>query len=111
MNAPLRQREPRYENRKLLDLAHGMPCFATFPHACNEAQGCHPAHANWSQFGKGVGTKAHDWAFASMCGNAHRMIDGEINATMDRDTRFSEWLNAFISTQDWLWREKKVRVA
>jgi hypothetical protein len=97
--------------RSLLDLAHECPCFAAFPHQCNQQLGCHPAHANWLRWNKGVHLKTSDWAFASMCGNAHREIDGKINPTMSKEQREHEWLHAFISTHDWLWREKKVRVA
>jgi hypothetical protein len=47
----LRQREPRYENRKLLDLAHETPCMAQFEHDCNGYLGCVPAHrATWRYY-------------------------------------------------------------
>lgn len=106
-----RQRVPGYHNRKLLDLAHSMRCQATFSHVCNDADGCHPAHANWLTWGKGVGRKAPDWAFAAVCGNAHRELDGKINPTMDKEQRQAEWLRAFIATQDVLWDKGLVKVA
>lgn len=105
------QKTPRYENRRLLDLAHNMPCFACFPHKCEQHLGCHPAHANWQAFGKGVGHKAHDWAFASVCRIAHDVLDRRVPFGMDEDMLFHEWLRAFISTQDHLWKERKVRIA
>lgn len=105
------QKRPRIEVKALRDLAHTAPCFATFVHPCNAHDGCHPAHNNWQQWGKGVGKKTSDWAVAFMCGNAHREIDGKINSTMSRDQRQYEWLNAFISTQDYLWQNKLLKVA
>ena len=100
-----------FRNRKLLDIAHSAPCFAAFPHVCNQYIGCHPAHADWQEWGRGIGHKAPDWAVAFLCGNAHREIDPKLAPSMDREQRQAEWLHAFISTQDYLWKEEKVRVA
>lgn len=68
-------------------------------------------HSNWQKWGRGVGHKAPDWAWAAGCDNAHRMIDPKINPRFDREERESMWLMAFIATQDWLWSQGKVRVA
>jgi hypothetical protein len=108
---PIVQKQNHVRARRLLDLAHEMPCMAAFPHACNESLGCHPAHSNWQAWGKGVHLKATDWAFAAVCGAAHRELDGKLNPTMSREARQAEWLNAFIATHDWLWREKRIRVS
>lgn len=106
------QKKPRVENRRLLDLAHEMPCFATMPHRCTAHLGCHPAHANWQRWGKGVGKKVSDWAFASVCGEAHKILDGKLgHDTLPQDEREYFWLEAFISTQDHIWAERLVRVA
>jgi hypothetical protein len=105
------QKHNAHRSKRLTSLAHDMPCMATFPHECNQAQGCHPAHANWQRWGKGIHMKAPDWAFAAMCGNAHREIDGKVNATMSREAREAEWMHAFVSTHDWLWTNKRIRVA
>lgn len=107
---PVMQKAPPVRYRSLLDLAHDMPCFATFAHDCNQNRGCHPAHANWLKFQKGVGLKATDWAFASMCGNAHREIDGKINPTMSREAREAEWMNAFIATHNYLWSKRLIQI-
>jgi hypothetical protein len=95
------QKQPRVKARRLLDLAHTMPCFATFPHECNERYGCHPAHANWQRWGKGVGVKVSDWAFAAVCGNAHRELDGTVRDPMPKEHREHYWFTAFVSTQDY----------
>ena len=100
-----------YRNRKLLNLAHDIPCQAQFPHECNDSYGSEPAHADWQIFGRGVGHKCSDWAFAAMCHNAHKMIDPKINPTFDREQRKTEWLLAYVKTQEWLWTNELLRVA
>lgn len=106
---PIIYKRPRYVNAKLLSLARTMPCMFTFAHDCRgDVMAC---HANWQQWGKGVGLKCPDWAWAAGCMAAHREIDGKIGATMTREERESHWLNAFIATQDFLWSEGRVRVA
>ena len=100
-----------FRSRKLLDQAHTMPCLAQFQHECTAWQGCEPAHADSQLFGRGHGHKAPDWAFASMCHTAHRMISAKVGGGMDRDTKFHEWLRAYVATQEWLWTNQKIRVA
>lgn len=95
-----------YRDRKLLDLAHEMPCFAAFPHECYAYLGCDPAHSDSSIFGRGIGHKTHDWAYAAMCNTAHSML-----ATFDREQKSSEWLRAFVKTQTYLWENKLIKVA
>src|SRR5687767_15961061 len=97
------RKEPRYESRKLLNLAHDMPCFVTFPHRCTQHLGCVPAHANWLIFGKGHGKKVSDYFFASVCDTAHKIIDRQIPSEMDEAMLQQEWMRAYISTQNFLW--------
>jgi hypothetical protein len=108
---PVMQKRPRVEARKLLDLVHDMPCFAAFPHNCTQHHGCVPAHANWLIFGKGHGVKVSDCFFASMCDVAHKIIDRQYPSDMSEDVLQQEWMRAYISTQDHLWRNKLVKVA
>lgn len=95
-----------YRNRKLLNLAHDCPCFAGFDHGCTEYQGVEPAHSDQLIFGRGHGHKSHDFAFAAMCHTAHTMLD-----TFDRETKKGEWLRAYIKTQEWLWKNERIKVA
>lgn len=95
-----------YRNRKLLDLAHDMPCMADFPHQCMGHLGCDPAHSDSHIFGRGIGHKSNDFAFAAMCNPAHRMLD-----TFDHDTKFFEWLRAYSKTQRYLWEQGLIKVA
>lgn len=109
---PVMQKQNAYRSKALTDLAHEAPCFATFPHECVAHRGCDPAHNNWQEFGKGVGIKTSDWLVAFVCRNAHRMLDGKVGQdTLPKHMRLHYWIEAFIATHDWLWREKKVRIA
>lgn len=95
-----------YRNRRLLDLAHDAPCFADFDHVCYGYMGCDPAHSDSSIFGRGHGHKSHDFAFAALCNNAHKMLD-----SLSREDKFHTWLRAYVKTQEWLWTNGKLRVS
>lgn len=95
-----------YRNRKLLDLAHTMPCMAGFPHDCKQWLGCEPAHSDSSIWGRGIGHKSHDFAFAAMCHPAHEEL-----ARMERDEKSAEWLRAYVKTMSYLWENKLIVVA
>lgn len=97
-----------YRNRKLLDLAHEMPCQAKFPHACTGHLSVIPAHSNQLKHGRGSYHKADDCFFAAMCGEAHREID---SGMWSRDQKNAEWELAHAETMRWLWENEKVRVA
>lgn len=94
-----------FRSRKLLDLAHGMPCMAKFPHTCSEYAGVEPAHSDSQLFGRGHGHKSHDFAYAAMCHTAHVALD-----TFDRDAKQAEWLRAYIGTCEHLWSENLIIV-
>ena len=95
-----------YRNRSLLNLAHDCPCMATFQHSCSEYQGVEPAHSDQQIFGRGHGHKSHDFAFASMCHTAHMMLD-----TFEREQKQTEWLIAYVKTQEYLWTNEMIAVA
>jgi hypothetical protein len=97
-----------YRNRKLLDLAHDMPCQARFPHVCNGPSV--PAHSNQQIFGRGFSHKSPDCFFAAVCPAAHDAIDGRAPG-MDRETKQAEWQRAYIATIQWLWENEKLKVA
>lgn len=99
-----------HRSRKQLNLARAMSCKAKFPHQCTGWQGCEPAHTNMGIFGKGKGLKAPDWAWASMCHNAHAMIDHRAVSDMDNEQKHTEWMIAFKATQDELWETGAYRL-
>lgn len=95
-----------YRNRRLLDLAHAMPCQAKFEHACIGYESSEPAHSDSLIFGRGANHKSSDWAYAAMCHNAHVLLDN-----FSREVKQAEWLRAYIATQDYIWGHGMVRVA
>lgn len=106
---PIIQKQPRYENRSLLSLARLVPCMFTFAHKCSSDT--MPCHANWLRWNKGVGMKSPDWAWASGCLNAHDAIDNKLNKTLSIEAREAEWMVAYISTWNYLFEHKLVRVS
>jgi hypothetical protein len=104
------QKTPRIEVPSILGMIHGFPCFATFPHDCNAHVGCHPAHANWWR--KGVGMKVSDFLVASVCGNAHRILDGHVGQdTLPKEQRQHYWIEAYINTWEHAWKTRRVKIA
>ncbi len=99
-----------FRSRVLLDLAHTMPCMAKFPHNCVGYQGCEPAHSDSQLFGRGHGHKSPDWAWAAMCHNAHKILSAIVGPMFNREEKQSEWMRAYIATQNWLWENGKLRV-
>lgn len=93
-----------YRNRKLLDLAHTMPCMH-----CGQGEASEPAHANWSEYGKGMSIKAHDCYWAALCHTCHAWLDQ--GSDMSREGKKEMWRDAYDKTQLWLWQNDKVRVA
>jgi hypothetical protein len=94
-----------YRNRALLDLAHRMPCMA-----CGRDNGTtEPAHANWLEFGKGKGIKAHDCFFAALCHECHAELDQGSSMTKEQKKAF--WLSAYCKTNKYLWTHDLIEVA
>lgn len=96
-----------YRSRKLLDAAKEAPrCFG-----CGHSNDgtVVAAHANGSEYGKGMGIKAHDWAIAMLCHACHSAIDQ--GAHMTKDERKEAWLRAHVRTMAWLFESGKVVVA
>lgn len=87
-----------YRNRKLLDLAHKV----TVCQSCGaHTEGCVPAHANWSKYGKGMSLKANDHWHAALCHPCHMVLDQ--GKHMDKEQRMDMWERAHIKTMDLYW--------
>ena len=56
-----------------------------------------PAHANWQQYGKGYGLKAHDCFIAAVCTDCHAKIDGVTGKLTDLE-KHELWQKAWIRT-------------
>jgi hypothetical protein len=94
-------------NRSLLNLAHHV-------HECTNCgeyvpSGCEPAHANWSEFGKGAMVKANDHWHAALCHRCHAELDQGM--TLTREERKSLWQRAHIKTMDLYWHKGWIKVA
>lgn len=87
----------KYRNAKLLKAAQDVP----------QCMGCGgtnhgnvvAAHANWSEYGKGMGTKAHDWAIAYLCHHCHSWLD---EGRAPKDKKKAVWAHAHARTMEWL---------
>lgn len=105
-----------YRNRRLLDIAHEIPCQAQFEHDCtgrwvteNGKYLCVPAHSNQQMWGRGHGHKSNDCFFAAVCPPAHDQIDGR-HPGMDKETKQAEWVRAYIATQRWMWENELLKL-
>lgn len=55
------------------------------------------AHANWQQYGKGAGLKAHDCFVAALCHACHEVIDGRAGNLSGQDAQ-EQWEAAWVKT-------------
>ena len=93
-----------FRSHPLLNLANGAPCMS-----CGAEDGTVvAAHANWSDFGKGMSHKASDAAVAFMCCRCHSEIDQ--GAKLSKAERRAKWMEAAVKTWVWLVETGKVRV-
>ena len=103
----VRQREPAYRNRSLLDLAHEAPCFLRLG-----APGCGsnpsvPCHSDMVRHGRGVGHKSHDLFAVPGCPACHAIFT---RANLGREGYELAWQIAFERYVAWMWNEGKVRL-
>lgn len=84
-----------YRNPSLLKLAREHPCVH-----CGQSPSS-ACHANWQEYGKGLGLKAHDWAVAYLCRSCHNQVDGR-TGNLPEPERKAMWQRAWIKTLD-LW--------
>ena len=102
----LRQRQPRYENRKLLDLAHEAPCFLQLSlYECGKNASV-PCHSDMLMHGRGIARKSHDWTAVPGCPACHERFKREHLG----DEYEHVWRQAKDRYEDWLWRTNKIRV-
>lgn len=66
----------QYRNRRLLDLARGMPCLLGVPGICNRDDATTvAAHSNWGEHGKAGARKADDYWSCWACSACHEWLD------------------------------------
>lgn len=94
----------KYRNPKLLKAAKEAPrcmCCSADNHGNVVA-----AHANWSEYGKGMGTKAHDWAIAFLCYRCHSFVD---DGPAPKEEKKSVWAHAHAKTLEWLFETGRLK--
>lgn len=105
------QREPRWECKKLRDMAKHYPC-----QHCGADHGTTvAAHANGHEYGKGGAIKAHDAFIAFMCHDCHTWLDtgkGRDPTGVWDDTEKKEvWRRAHDKTLLRLFIDGRLRIA
>ena len=73
---------------KRLDAVRKLPCVS-----CGKAAPSEAAHANWAEYGKGMGTKAADTNTVSLCRICHH--DFDVYAKRDR-TESKVWFEKML---------------
>jgi hypothetical protein len=97
-----------FRSPKLLAYAKDAPiCMGCGKHNAGDVV---MAHADWSEYGKGMGMKANDWAIAALCTMVcHPYVDTSSKAT--REERKEFWRRAHVKTIDWLFESGRIKVA
>lgn len=75
MSTVLRQREPRWESKKLRDSARDKECTMASPWCNGDRSTVVWCHSNHSEHGKGMGVKAHDIFGFFGCSGCHAWYD------------------------------------
>ena len=80
-----------YRNKALLRAVASLPC-----QLCGKEGKTQAAHANWTEYGKGMGMKAHDVYSAALCVHCHANIDQ--GSKLSYEERKSLWEAAWRKT-------------
>lgn len=97
-----------FRSPALLRLAKDAPCLISIGGICN-GRNVVACHANWQEFGKGIGLKAHDCFIAFGCQDCHDAIDGRTPRIPKADRRYY-WQRGFERTILWMFENKHLKV-
>ena len=89
-----------YRDRDLLNLCYEFDCLLNIEGVCTGGTG-EPCHANWPEFGKGAGMKAHDCYAVPGCRACHMELDQ--GSRLTKDERKHIWMRAFLRYLPMLW--------
>lgn len=93
-----------YRNKKLLNLANESPnCMSCGAYNYGQVIS---AHADWLEYGKGKGIKAHDCFIAFLCNDCHNYLH---HSGDDKELKKAFWHRAYLKTMVWLF-ENKVKI-
>lgn len=99
-----------FRSAALLRLARGQDCQVQISGVCNgNAETVVAAHANWSDYGKGMSCKAHDWAVAWACSACHAEIDS--GSRLSKAERQEHWHRGFLRTLHLCFQNGYIKVA
>lgn len=90
-----------FRSKKLLKSVKDFEC-----QHCGKYGQTVPAHANWQEYGKGTGLKAHDCFVAALCTACHNYVDGRIGRATNEEKR-AIWEQAWKRTV-YLWFERGI---
>ena len=102
----LRQREPRYENRRLLDVAHDAPCMLQLGAPCGNYPSV-PCHSDQLKHGRGTGHKSHDCFAVPGCPDCHLKFTREHLTRSGYEDIFQLALERYLL---WMWATGKIGV-
>jgi hypothetical protein len=75
------------------DACRDQPCYLDVPGVCMGGTATTvPCHANWSEYGKGMGLKAHDVYTVPGCSACHHWLDF---GPAPRDEKKATWESAY----------------
>ena len=80
-----------YRNKAFLRAVASLPC-----QLCGKEGETQAAHANWTEYGKGMSIKAHDCYSAALCVTCHSNIDQ--GSKLDYQERKELWEAAWRKT-------------
>lgn len=108
MNDLVRQREPSYRNRALLDLAHEAPCCLRLGVPGCGVHASVPCHDDRLSSGRGEGYKSHDCLAVPGCPTCHAAFTRK---NLGREGYEAAWCVAIARWLVWMWTNGKVRVS
>lgn len=94
---PMKRRAPKKRaghEPKYLAACRGEPCYLQIPGVCRgacERDTVVPCHANWSDYGKGMGIKAPDIYTVPGCARCHASLDQGMTLTKAEKRATWEW--------------------
>lgn len=109
---PVMRKDPRYQNRKLLDLCHGKPCCLNIP-GCTGGTSEHapsvPCHSNALSDGRGKDYKTHDHTAVPGCPSCHHELD--YGSTWTREEKKEYFRAGQRKWWAYVWQNDLVKVA
>jgi hypothetical protein len=99
---PMRRRARKARpghDKAYLNACKGQSCFLSITGVCRgESETVVPCHANWAEYGKGMGIKAKDIYTVPGCARCHAELDQGFSLTKEAKRAVWEWAYTRWST-------------